>query len=322
MKLTTLAIAYITGRKNCRFDWLLDSLARQNTKRISQIIIVDYFAERGDSWTEADVIKRHLALNSHVSRVRLNGWTNINVLHVPPKPNIWGGPHRIMKEVWWHASAARNTALAYCKSDWITFLDDRCVIADGFMPGVKRAIQRGYAMFGAYEKRHGMVVRDGVIVEPGVVVGKDNREEIARGKILKVQGNWCYGCSITLPTAWAIRVNGFSEDYCDGCSMEDIIFGLCLANSGFKMCYDPTAKMIEDRTPSECTEKYRREDKGVSPNDKSHKLLEVFASAKESMNSYDIWDAKAEAAIGRPFPPPSASHIDWYDGKPHTNWDL
>jgi hypothetical protein len=315
----SLAIAYVTGRKNCRFDWFFDSLAHQNTKRVTQIIVVDFYAqEHADlGWTREHVNERKNELFGAAERA---GFSK-HLVHTPVRPNIWQGPHRIMRENWWAASAARNTAIALCRTDWIAFLDDRCVLTPNWMPGIRRAIELNYCVFGGYEKRHGMNVKNGVIVEPGTVTGTDNRAGIANGKVVKVGGNWCYGCTLALPLKWALQVNGFAEDYCDGVSMEDIIFGMCLASNGFPMRYDPRMKMIEDRTPSECTEKYRREDKGVSPNDKSHKLLEVFANAKTSMNSYSLSAVRNDVLSGKPLPPPSASHIDWYDQKPHADWD-
>jgi glycosyltransferase involved in cell wall biosynthesis len=311
----SLAIGYITGRREPKWEWFFDSLRRQNHKRVTQIIIIDYFAQLVDDWGSEDVFQRKQRLRESAGDL----WPLVTWHE--PRPNIWQGQHRIMRENWWAASAARNTAIALCRTDWIAFLDDRCVLTPNWMPGIRRAIELNYCVFGGYEKRHGMNVKNGVIVEPGTVTGTDNRAGIANGKVVKVGGNWCYGCTLALPLKWALEVNGFSEDYADGCSMEDILFGMTLQNSGFSMRYDPSMKIIEDRTPEQCTEKYRREDKGVSPNDKSHKLLEVFSNAKTSMNSYSLSAVRNDVLSGKPFPLPSASHIDWYDQKPHTDWD-
>jgi glycosyltransferase involved in cell wall biosynthesis len=317
----SLAIAYVTGRKNCRFDWLFSSLALQNTKRITQIIVVDFYAQEHHDigWTRENVNERK---NDLFGQAEKYGFVKF-LTHAPVRPNIWQGPHRIMRENWWAASAARNTAMAHCRADWIAFLDDRCVLTGGWMPAIKRAIQHNYIAFGSYEKHHNLAVRNGTPLGNLEVTrtASDNREAICGGGIVKAEGHWCYGCTLALPLKWALKVNGFSEDYADGCSMEDILFGMTLQNSGFPMRYDPSMKIIEDRTPSECTEKYRREDKGVSPNDKSHKLLEVFANAKTSMNSYSLSAVRNDVLSGKPFPLPSASHIDWYDQKPHADWD-
>ena len=44
-------------------------------------------------------------------------------------------------------------------------------------------------------------------------------------------GGWLFGCTMALPLAWALEVNGFEEG-CDSLTGEDYIFGLMLDNSG------------------------------------------------------------------------------------------
>jgi hypothetical protein len=313
-----LTVALITGRKNARFDWWFQSLARQKgVKRITQVVVIDFFSQPCDSWTRADALKRQTEIAGIAGA---SGFAKMLTIS-PPRPNIWGGPHRIMRQNWWHASAARNTAFALCRNPFIALTDDRCAIADGWLPAVRRAMAGNYVMAGSYEKHHGLRVKNGIVLGSEKQTAVDNRLAISNGRAVKGGGEWLYGCTFALPIAWAEKVNGFSEDYCDGTSMEDIIFGMCLTNAGYPIRFDPAARIIEDRTPSECTETYRREDKGVSPNDKSHKLLEVFSSSKVSLNSYSLADMRRDVLSGKPFPLPTASHIDWYDGKPHTDWD-
>lgn len=306
----SLTVAYITARRNCRFDWLFQSLARQKgVKRITQIVIVDFYMQESDEWMGSDVDARFFSTQFHADAA---GFGKI-VTHVAPRPTIWAGPHRITKENWWHASAARNSAIALCENPWIAFLDDRCVLTPGWLPAIKHAMARKYIVAGSYEKHRGLVVKNGAVVSSEEITGRDNREEMAKGRIIKGNGSWLYGCTFALPIEWALKVNGFPEDYCDGISMEDIIFGMCLHNNGYPIRYDPSMLMIEDRTKEECTEVYRREDKGVSPNDKSHKLLEVFANSKTALNSFDLRKIRDDVLAGKPFPSPSASHVDWYD---------
>jgi hypothetical protein len=309
----SLAVAFHTSRRDPKFSWFFDSLAAQKgIHRVKQIIIVDFYAQVCDDWRENDVTRRLLEIVAAAKRAGLEQLVEIH----PVKPTIWQGPYRITKENWWAASAVRNTSICFCKQEWLVMLDDRCVLQPGYLQAVKRAMSYKYVVAGSYQKRHNLVVEKGVIRGEGTVTGVDNRESLASSKIVKATGAWTYGCSIALPLEWALQVNGFAEDYCDGISMEDIILGMCLHNSGFPIRYDPSMRMIEDRTPSECTAVFRREDKGVSPNDKSHKLLEVFAKSKTSLNSFDIRQVRKDVLAGKPFPPPSANHHDWYDGNP------
>lgn len=305
-----ITVAFHTGRTAPKFEWFFDSLKLQKGfTRVSQIIIVDFFAQESSGHGSNDVAARRENVFSAASNA---GLSSIVQWH-PPKPTIWQGPHRVTKEHHWAMSNTRNTSICLCKNQWIVLLDDRCVLQQGYLQAVRRAMGYRYVVFGSYQKRHGMVVHRGVIKKDGDTTGVDNREAIAGGKTVKVNGAWAYGCSLALPVEWALQVNGFAEDYCDGISMEDIIFGMCLHNSGFDMRYDPSMRIIEDRTPVECTDVYRREDKGISPNDKSHKLLDVFAKSKTSLNSFDIRAVRASVLSGKQFPLPSASKRDWYD---------
>lgn len=305
----SFTIAYITSRNHPRFDWFFDSLRRQHgVQNIDQVIVVDLFAGQD----ERRVQVRECA-------------GNLNLLHVEPKPSIWQGKHRITKDDWWNASGSRNTAFALCRSEWIAFLDDRCVLQPGWVDTVMMAIRGGYIVAGAYEKRVNMVAVKGVIADLGVaggpsISGSDSREAYCKSKKtpmpFKCGGEWLFGCNFALPLVCGLQVNGFPEDYCDGVSMEDVIFGMILFNAGFKLCYDHRMKMIEDRTPGETGPTIHRKDKGVSPKDKTHKLLEVFKGAKTSKNSYNLSLLRQKVLRGEPFPMPTAKTVDWYDSQP------
>jgi hypothetical protein len=119
-----------------------------------------------------------------------------------------------------------------------------------------------------------------------------------------------------LPLEWCLAVNGFSEDLCDGLGSEDSMFGCTLHNAGFPIRYDPRMMIIEDRTPGEIDGALKRADKGVSPLDKSHAIVRALSTAKTSGNSFDIRNLRDRVLSGEPFPPPSASHFDWFDGQP------
>jgi hypothetical protein len=298
-----LTIAYITARKEPCLQWFFDSLRRENREGEDiSVIVVDFYASE---------------------RVIPFASSPKSLLHVEPKPNIWGGKHRITKENWWHVSAASNTAICLCTTKWLAFLDDRCVLLPGWLNSVKEAIKSGYAVCGTYEKRTGMTVENGVIKHAGIVTGEDsrmkeyNRESSQFGTkgVVRCYPEWFFGCSFALPLEWALTVGGLPE-ISDGLSMNDVLFGLLIANNGFPICFDPSMQIVEDRTPSELGTPMRREDKGKSPNDKSHALLDMFRSAKYSMNSYDIRKLRFEVSKGMPFPEPEKKpYHDWYDSE-------
>lgn len=114
-------------------------------------------------------------------------------------------------------------------------------------------------------------------------------------------------------------VNGFPEDICDGLGFEDIAFGILLRNNNLDMRYDSRMRIIEDRTQSEIGGALKRGGK-KGPNtpwdDKDYKILELMGNAKTSGNSFNIRELRQRTLKGEPFPPPTASHLDWFDGSP------
>lgn len=302
-----LTIAYITSREAPHFHWFMDSLSHEMKTIKNQpqleIIVVDALKE----------IRAEF-------KARLHPWW-AQVRWVEPKPTIWQGKHRITKEDWWANSNARNTAFALCRTKWIAFLDDRCVLMPGWLDAIRRAMEGNYCVLGAYEKRVGMLVDNGVICHGGIVTGMDDREKYClvqnwKGSV-EAPGAWLYGCSFALPLEWALSVGGFPE-VADGLGMEDVLFGMLLQNNGYALRYDPNMKMIEDRTPEQLGTVMRREDKGVSPEDKSHALLHLFLAAKNAGNSFSLRDIREDALAGKPFPVQTTPKFDWYDSTPIT----
>lgn len=313
----SLTVAYITARKEPLLDWFIESLALQikPTDKI-RIIVVDFYAQACDDWTEKDVAGRIAEATAIAEKCGLADRFKI----VPPKPTIWAGPHRITSENWWAACNSRNTAICLCETEWLAFCDDRSVLLPGWLRGVRRAMKGGYLVAGSYEKRHSVTVESGVIRHAGIVTGEDGRrkEYAAQGGIgaVRCPGQWVFGCTFALPLEWAIAVNGVDET-CGGISMEDVIFGLMLENHGFPMCYDPTIQMVEDRTVEKLGKPMRREDKGKSPDDKSHAMLAMLRGSKRAMHTWDLKAIRESVLIkGEPFPvPPKTPYVDWYDGE-------
>lgn len=247
----------------------------------------------------------------------------IPVTVYPPKPNVWQGAHRLTKQDWWAVCNARNTALCLCETNWICFIDDRCVLADGWLDAVRDAVAEKYIMAGSYEKRHNMKVESYFIVDPGITVAKDGREDHAKSIQWKgpmpCGGEWLFGCCVAMPLEWALRVNGLPELLSDSLSFEDVLFGMILKNNFYPIRFDARAKIIEDRTPELLGEPMKRTCKERFPNDtkdKAHMALAKVRTMKRSENPFgDIRELRAKIQAGEPFPVLSLPERDWYDGQ-------
>ena len=285
-----------TSRPEPEFKWLYDSLKNQCDINDVKILIISLHAPR----TSNSVIVDHAIF--------------------PPKPNIWQGDYRLPKENWWAVSNARNTALCLCKTDWILFLDDRCVLQPSFMDAVRLAMEGKYIMAGRYEKRQNMEVENGVITKHGQFQATDSRYTHVQATKSVIPfpcgGEWLFGCCLLMPLEWALQVNGYPER-CNSLSFEDVIFGLILANNKFPMKFDPLAHIIEDRAPEKLGTPMKRSSKERHPHDtsdKAHTLLKWVRTATKSDNDYDIRALRDTIQKGGEFPIPNNPEArDWFD---------
>lgn len=279
----------MTARPEPEFKWFVDSVRRESDCPI--MVISDGFV----SARPHDYVSFHR-----------------------PKPTVWSGPHRLTKENWWSKASALNTAICLCRTDWIMCADDRSVLLPGWFDRVKAAMDGDYAVCGTYEKRHKMRVENGRIIDPGAVTGEDSRVKYTKlhrsGTIMDCPGEWWYGCLNAMPLESALTVNGYDES-CDGIGMEDIIFGMHLKNAGYPIKYDLQFAMVEDRTPEKLGPVIRREDKGVSPADKSHALLEKLRKLKRASHPFNLRDMRQVVMQNGHFPKPHWPTHDWYDGE-------
>jgi hypothetical protein len=296
----SLTVVMITARPEPEYNWWVDSLSRQWD--FPKLIVVDALTQRG-----------------------IQNWKHVNLTKVSPKPSVWQGIHRLTKQDWWATANARNTGICLCDTEWIGFVDDRLVLMPAWLHAVKDAMEGNYVVCGPYEKRTGMTVEGGVIKHGGIVTGEDTRLKYVNEhwtdprhhltNPYQCPGEWTYTASLALPLEWALAVNGFDETS-DGSSGEDYIFGLMLQNNGFPIKYDTRMMVVEDRTPEKLGTPMIRRDKGVSPNDKSHALLNKLRGLKRSIHPWDIRAIRNEALKGKPFPIPTGPTVDWYDGQP------
>lgn len=297
-----LTVCFITSRAEPEFEWFLDSLALQ-TKDSTNVIVVD-------EWQSIRYGFRTLPL--------------LNITRTRPKPTVWSGQHRLTKADWWSKSNSINTAICLCDTEFIAFIDDRSVLMPTWMEGVQAAMAGRYAACGPYQKRHSITVENGVIRNAGIVTGDDNRKQYVREhwsdprhqltNPYKCPGSWWYGCSTVLPMEWALAING-ADETCDSSSGEDYIMGRMLENNGYDIRYDLRMEIVEDRTAGKLGPEMIRRDKGVSPNDKSHALLDRLGGQKRSQHQWDIPQIRAAVRRGLTFPVPMEPTRDWYDGE-------
>lgn len=299
-----LTIAFITCRRDCKWEWFLDSLLRQHDPVHGplHLIAVDFYA------TERVLIKPAKKYAT--------------VKHTMVKSTVWQGPNRLPAANWWAISNARNTALCLAPDGWIAFVDDRSVLMPGWLACVREAQAASYGVFGAYEKAFDLNVgSDGLVhgFTPNPA-GQDHRLAVItdHSKAASCSGAWCFGCGGAYPLEWALAVNGYDEA-ADGLSFEDVIFGLMLEKQGCDLRFDPRMKVLQDRTPALLEPPFRRTDKGTSPNDKSHALLNmVLQGGRHSAPNYfpegGLRALRQHVLAGEAFPTAQIPCHDWFDG--------
>jgi hypothetical protein len=293
MNLNDVTIAFITcrGTKGCA-HWTNDSMEYQTVSRNRPkllIVSLDYPKE---------------------------------IASLEPMPNIWSGRDKITKDNWWSKPCSINTAICRCETPWILLVDDRSIFAPKFFHSVQAALDGNYAMFGRYEKRVGVEVKNGQMTKEGTVTGVDSRYEYCQKNGITgaypCPGEWAYGCCVLAPAEWLLQVNG-SPEMCCGMGFEDAILGLVMQNNNFPMMYDPNALLIEDRTPSELGTPMRRTAKERWPNDKedkAHTLLKMVKTMKSFEQPFgSLRELRARIQAGQPFPAIDRTkrYFDWFD---------
>ena len=309
----SLTIVYSTARAEPCFDWFFKSLEIQRGGGIP-VIVVDGRLGHNETLDEMRGKELRAAAGPRLGAVS----------HVPVKPNPWQGRHRLTREDWWAAAAARNTGLCLCRTPWVAFLDDRCVLAPGWLDRAAAALTRPGVTAGSYRKHWHLRVEYGRVVDEGQVMGRDHRaapEMIRRfgdpvgGAYRTPYCGHTFGCCLVSRVEDILAVNGFDES-CDGLGGEDSILGVNLEASGIPIWFDPALLMIEDRTPEYSGPTMKKTDKGVSPNDKSHAMVARSRGRPRATHAVDLRAVREMVLRGDKFPPYAGPDCDWYDGQP------
>lgn len=263
-----LTVVYQTSREDPHFEWFAHSFLREieSTNGLPEIelIIVDgKFGDRPIQMPEGCLERFHL------HEIRLN--------HVAPKPTVWQGPCRLTKEDWWAVSNTRNTALCHARGTFVAFVDDLSFLSPGWLGRVLEAMDGRAVVCGSYMKVKKINIdKDRLVSFEYYPQGHDNRWGYGRDDAVTPckDGGWMYGCSLVAPLAAFLSINGYDER-CDGLSFEDCITGLHIERKGWKLVYDRRLMTIESEEHHHQYGNPKRSDYGVSPNDKSHKILEL-----------------------------------------------
>lgn len=294
-----LTIAYCTCRLNCCWEWFFESLSRQikGTEVSLNIVVVDFYK---------------------TSRKLPECAKPFNVNHVEAKPSVWSGPHRLTTQDYFSAANSRNTALCLASGEFVSFVDDLSVLMPGWMAYVQEAMKHEHTItLGAYQKVFDLKVEDGVVTgfreDPN---GIDIRNRKYKLSPVSCRGEWHWGSSLVAPVEAYLSINGWDEN-CDGMGYEDVVTGQLLENAGWKFVYDPRMLTWEDQELHQQMPRMKRQDKGVSPKDKSHAIMESVRYRKWASNYFegDIRGLRQRVLAGEPFPIVQVPDRDWFDGQ-------
>ncbi len=125
-----------------------------------------------------------------------------------------------------------------------------------------------------------------------------------------------YGCSLAGPVEAFLQINGFPE-HCDGLGSEDYIAGIVLENNGWKIMYDRRMLTLESEEAHHFDKAFKRSDFGVSPNDKSHAVLNMAYQQKEFPNYFGEGGIRAlreNILAGGEFPIMKIPEHCWFSG--------
>lgn len=307
-----LTIAYLTNRKEPRFEWFWKSLINQNDGIVSNVVVVSFH-------DISNQIKDAIGASANIPIK--HGENPLGFIRVvQPKPSVWQGKHRLTREDYFSACNTRNTALCYADDGYIAYVDDLSVLMPGWLKCVKEAMDGNYIALGTYEKVKNLVVKDGIATSyESYHGGMDSRRSLVKGLgACSCTGDWMYGCSIAMPVEAALTVNGWPEDLADGMGSEDYLMGIVLGNAGYHLKYDTRMLTLESEELHHQGTPFKRSDFGISPNDKSHSALAIARQSKYFPNSFGEGGIRAlrdRILVGGEFPIPKSPDREWWTGR-------
>lgn len=297
--MTQLTIAYVTARREPRIEWFFGSLTAQGGNGIP-IVVVDYWHREPG---RADYIASRCP----------------GALHVPPKPSVWQGPGRRTSVDYWALANAKNTAICYCRTNWLAYADDLSVLSPTWLSAVRRGMTHSdRATAGAFIKAATMTVDRGIVQSWAPSTYLDCRAEAGKHGPVKIRGNGLFGCSSLVPLEAWLTINGWDEDL-DSFGSEDCLAGLMIEKAGWAVWYD--REMLTFEAQQEHSYLFRGTNKIAPPNqDPATPYHQFYAGKRDRAPNYfgpgGIRAMRQRILAGEPFPPAAEPTIDWRDGRP------
>ncbi len=307
--LAPLTIAYITARRDPKFRWWCDSLARETGGDYTgiRVVVIDFFAEalkHEDGWT------------ADMAAVRREEFREAckcpDLVHSAPIWNPWQGPHRLTRENWFAKADYLNAAACLTPGEWMVSCDDLSVLMPGWLAAVREATERrGFVTCGAYRKVECLAVLRGNVVgfrerEGGADIGVDPRfkHTNAEAPIRRCAGGWMFGCSFVAPMDAILKVNGWPQ-LSNGLGFEDTPTGAMIERVGYQFCYDRRMMTWESEEDHHTGKQMVRSDYGQSPEDKSHAFLAMMNAASRNENLFGpegLAGVRQRVLAGEPLP--------------------
>jgi hypothetical protein len=336
-----LTVSYQTSRKHCQFWWFISSLRRQAKERWGggrlQVVVVDFWAQELPwyKWGKEEVKARLAHFKSMASEFPF--------LHVPPKPTVNQGPHRLTKNDYFSPSNARNTALCCAKGEWLAYVDDVSVLRPEWLKAVELAMNGNYICCGAFRKVKNLVVEKGLVksFDPHMQdvldkdgkptgekkdVGMDSRwMQVPSLDAVDCPPSWLFGCSVVVPCSALEKINGWPEAVCDstGVGAEDGYVGIALKNTGHNLKYDKRMLTYESEELHGQQPQMLRMNKGDKNKPKEMKDWKAVYMLKDATrfdNNFhpfpDVAALRRNIVNGGSFPVPTEPKMDWYDSQP------
>jgi hypothetical protein len=221
------SIITCTARTEPKFDWLADSICRQRTPAplSLELIVVDALL-----WYDPERRRRDVA-------TAIDGRIE-QVTHIPPKPCRWQGPARLTRSDYFAVSNARNTGLIVARGDRVIFVDDCCVVDEGWLE--RHLSWPGHGVAGAYRTYQRVLVEGGRVV--GGDFGPSGWADARRATCptpCRTNGGWAYGLNHSFPLEAALRANGYDEMYDGQAGSEDCDAGIRFERAGYPFVWDP-----------------------------------------------------------------------------------
>lgn len=235
--MNALSIVMCTKRREPKFDWFADGLARSFNEYPHipfEVIVVD-----GCLWPTLDTNDgtryRRESLESAVRG-------RFSYRHVEPKPNPWQGPYKKTQADKYALCNARNTGIAFARGSHFVLVDDCTVVGERWLYWHWEAARRSIVACGSFTSYNTAVVKNGVVESNDLhPSGTDSRGTAMR----KGYGAWCWGLNVSYPVEALLNINGFDEKYDGAGGSEDCDLGVRLERYGIPIIYFPDCMIYQ-----------------------------------------------------------------------------